>query len=79
MLLTLAVGGLAGGHLEGALGALGAVHPFAVGGHKIARAGLHEVDAGSAKDAVEGPRPGVADPVVAEAAEEEVAPRSAHD
>jgi hypothetical protein len=44
---------------------LNALHPLAVGGHEIARAGLNEVDAGPAKDSVEGTRSGVADPVVA--------------
>src|SRR5918997_5294897 len=54
------------------------VHRLAVGGHEVARAGLHEVDAGPAKDAVEGPRARVADLVVAGAAEEEeVTPRPA--
>jgi hypothetical protein len=61
------------------LDALEAVHLFAVGGHEIAQVGLHEVDASSAKDTVEGPRPGVADLVIAEAAEEEIASRSAYD
>src|SRR3712207_9269833 len=57
------------------LGALGAFHPLAVGSHEVSRAGLHEVVAGSAKDPVEGPRPWVPDLVVAEAAEDEIAPR----
>src|SRR5918998_4138236 len=67
------------GHREGAFDALGDVHPFAVKGHEIARASLHEVDAGSAKYPVKGPRLRVEDLVVAEAAEEEVAPCPAHD
>src|SRR5215211_2958739 len=53
--------------------------PFRSRRLRNAQAGLHEVDASSAKDAVKGPRLRVADPVVAEAAEEEAAPRSAHD
>src|SRR5918998_1749290 len=67
------------GHREGAFDALGDVHPFAVKGHEIARASLHEVDAGSAKYPVKGPRLRVEDLVVAEAAEGEVAPCPPHD
>jgi hypothetical protein len=57
----------------------GAFHPLAFGGNEIARTGLYEVAASSAKDPVESSWPGVADPVVARSAEKKIAPCSAYD
>src|SRR5215210_7818106 len=57
---------------------LGAVHPFAIGVHYVARAGFDEVLAGAAADDVDLAQPGVADLVVAWPAEQEVGARAAH-